>query len=512
MAKMMKHSTDIRFSDIQALLRFGHGKLTDTCFMLLDVADADGAKQWLRKAPVSSALSVKPTPDTALQIAFSVAGLRALGLEESIINGFSDEFITGMAGDENRSRRLGDTGPNAPQYWDWGGKPDQVPHILLLLYANKGGLATWRETVEGNRFSSSFHLLRILPTDDIGIIEPFGFTDGISQPKIDWDQNQSTDGHDRHRYANWVAPGEFLLGYPNEYGLYTTRPLIDPETNRRASQLPDAQEQPVLKDFGRNGTYLVIRQLHQDVPGFWQFMDMAANANPEKRDQLAASMVGRLRDGSPLVPLSADPIGGIPQQDHRNHFTYEHDPDGQHCPVGAHIRRSNPRTGDLPPGGTGLITRLMKMLGFGQNHPDEDLIASTRFHRLLRRGRGYGPLLSPDDAVKPDAPADERGLQFIALSGNLLRQFEFIQNAWSMSSKFGGVQHESDPLLGIREPLHNGDDTDHFHHPDPAGPTRKTGPLPQFVTMRGGGYFFMPGLRALQYIAATPNPESEVRP
>ena len=111
----MTTATNFEFDDLQALVRFGHGKLTDSCLMLLDIIDVAAAKQWLGKAPVSSAVAANPPPDTALQIAFSVQGLRALGLQESLINGFSDEFITGMADDESRSRRLGDTGENAPE-------------------------------------------------------------------------------------------------------------------------------------------------------------------------------------------------------------------------------------------------------------------------------------------------------------------------------------------------------------------------------------------------------------
>ena len=133
------------------------------------------------------------------------------------------------------------------------------------------------------------------------------------------------------------------------------------------------------------------------------------------------------------------------------------------------------------------------------------MVASTRFHRLLRRGRAYGPVLAPEDAVKPDAPAAERGLQFICLSANILRQFEFVQNAWSMSSKFSGLQQESDPLLGNREPLISGDSTDQFNRPDPAGPMRKTCHLPEFISVRGGGYFFMPGRHTLKYIAVLPD-------
>ncbi len=101
----------------------------------------------------------------------------------------------------------------------------------------------------------------------------------------------------------------------------------------------------------------------------------------------------------------------------------------------------------------------------------------------------------------------EHGLQFIALAASISRQFEFIQNAWSMSSTFGGVQQERDPLFGIREPLLQGEATDNFNRPDPSGPMHKTCCLPQFVMVRGGGYFFMPGLRALQFIAASSNNE-----
>ncbi len=151
---------------------------------------------------------------------------------------------------------------------------------------------------------------------------------------------------------------------------------------------------------------------------------------------------------------------------------------------------------------SGFISRLIRLFGFGLNRPDEDLVASTRFHRLLRRGRAYGQLLAPEEAIKEDAPEGERGLQFICLVANISRQFEFVQNAWMMNSKFSGVNNENDPLLGNREPLLDGDCTDRFSRPDPTGPKQKTCCLPQFVTVRGGGYFFMPGLRALNYIAA----------
>ena len=497
----MKDSSHIAFDDMQVLLRFGNGRLTESAFLLLGIKNADAARQWLNAAPISSAVSKDSPPDTALQIAFSAQGLAAIGLDHEAVEDFSDEFIIGMSGDESRSRRLGDTGSNAPEHWEWGGKPDQRPHILLLLYARQDGLAAWRDQVSGTTFAQAFDLLAELPTGVLEATEPFGFVDGISQPRIDWQQQQSTDPHQRDGYSNWLAPGDVVLGYPNEYGLYTPRPLIDPDRNARAAILPDAEDVPGKKDFGRNGCYLVIRQLQQDVPGFWHFVDQAAGSDVQKREALAASMVGRHRDGTPLVQPAKVPLPGIPSADALNHFTYTGDPAGNQCPIGAHIRRTNPRNGDYPPGVTGLLSRLVRALGLGLARPDADLVASTRFHRLLRRGRNYGPTLTPEDAVQSDAPSAERGLQFVCLVGNITRQFEFVQNAWVNSSKFAGVQDERDPLLGTRSALSNQAPTDRFRRPDASGPTRTTSAMPQFITVKGGAYFFMPGLRALKFLA-----------
>jgi len=111
-------------------------------------------------------------------------------------------------------------------------------------------------------------VLTTLLTENIGQIEPSDLQMGISQPRVDWSQQQSTDTHDRNRYSNLWLVGEVALGYPNEYKQYTTRPLIEPEKDKLARVLPDAEDEPALKDFGRNGSYLVLRQLDQDVPAF----------------------------------------------------------------------------------------------------------------------------------------------------------------------------------------------------------------------------------------------------
>ena len=299
--------------------------------------------------------------------------------------------------------------------------------------------------------------------------------------------------------------GEVLLGYINEYGLYTDRPLLKANDAPAAEILPLAEDNPELRDLGRNGCYLVMRQLEQDVPGFWKFVDSTSGGNAVEREQLASAMVGRARDGSPLIDDSQQSANGRRDDTPANNrFNFDRDPQGHRCPVGAHIRRANPRSGDFPPGTRGLISCLLRTLGFCRRHPTEDLISSTRFHRLLRRGRAYGPTLTPEDAIKKKVAKAERGLHFICIGANILRQFEFVQNAWLMNTKFGGLAGESDPLLGNREPLSGGEATAHFTIPRAGAPAKCVAELPQFIRVRGGAYFFMPGLKALQFIARHP--------
>jgi deferrochelatase/peroxidase EfeB len=369
-----------------------------------------------------------------------------------------------------------------------------------MLYAGEGGLQDWMASVEDAAFQAAFVIILRLPTATLQSDEPFGFADGISQPVIDWQQQLSTDLHARNDYSNQLKTGEVLLGYVNEYGLYTDRPLLSPDAVAQASLLPVAEDEPGRRDLGRNGSYLVLRQLEQDVPGFWQFLDQAAGGDTSERERLAAAMVGRQRDGAPLIAAARNSSDGA-DASAANDFSFDDDPYGTSCPVGAHIRRANPRTGDFPPGTDGLLWRLLKTLGFCRRHASEDLISSTRFHRLLRRGRAYGPVVAPLDALDANADRSPRGLHFICLGANILRQFEFVQSAWIMNSRFGGLVGESDPLLGNRKALADGSATDGFSEPQVSAPAKRQAGMPQFVTVRGGAYFFMPGIKALRFIA-----------
>ncbi len=493
----------VDYNDIQGLVRFAHGRLTESAFVLLTIKDAAIARKWLASAPVTTAEPQSPLPDSALQLAFTAAGLLALEVDESVVNAFSQEFTSGICKDENRSRRLGDTGENHPSAWEWGGTAEHSPELLLLVYTLPGKLTGYLKELRKGDFGNAFELLKILRSKTDGPKEPFGFVDGISQPQIDWQQSLGSDPHERDKYGNLLSLGEVVLGYRNEYGLYTDRPLLDATQLPLAQSLPIADDHPSLRDLGRNGTYLVMRQLNQDVVGFWQFINREAGADAQGREQLASAMVGRTIDGAPLAGPSAQSLPGIGFDNRDNRFTFDEDPLGERCPIGAHIRRANPRTGDFPPATEGAVGRLLRTLGFGRRHPGDDLVASSRFHRLVRRGRVFGSRLTPEQAIrdKPLKKAQEsRGLYFICLGANISRQFEFVQGAWIASSKFAGLPTEGDPLLGNREPLSNGAATNHFSIPEHGNTARRIEGLPGFVTVRGGAYFFMPGLRALKFI------------
>lgn len=486
-------------SDVQGLAAFGYGKMTEACYLLLRVRNAEAARAWLASAPISTAEYRQDPPPTALQVAFTPAGLLVLGMPERIIAGFSVEFLEGMTGNANRSRRLGDTGWSDPAKWHWG-SGDNAVHLAVMLYAERD-LDQWRHTVETAPWSEAFEIAFTLGTSNMGGHEPFGFADGISQPEFDWKREQPS-ANDTITYANEMALGELLLGYPNEYGKYTDRPLLE-TSDDPADELLPAEDHTAKKDLGLNGTYFVLRQLEQDVRSFWQYIAREAGVNPEDRYGLGALMVGRTTDGEPLIPDTGQTIAGVTEKPGtpRNAFTYDNDVLGTKCPFGAHIRRANPRNADLFGNPSNLLARLECILGIPRPQMRDDLIASTRFHRILRRGREYGEKLSPEEALEPAPPGEApRGIHFACIGANIGRQFEFVQNAWLMSTTFNGLTDESDPLLGNRAAVGDRPVTGYFSIPRDDKAARRLSGMPQFITVRGGGYFFMPSLRALRYI------------
>src|SRR4051812_15448233 len=207
------------FADIQGLIRFGHGHMTASRFHLLRIADVAAARGWLADAPVTSAVVQTPLPDTALQVAFTADGLHALGVDPRIIDGFSAEYRSGIAGDSGRSRRLGDIGDNDPARWAWGAG-ERAPHVLVLVYAVPARFEAWQAQLQNATWQRGFVEIASLDTGDLDGREPFGFIDGISQPALDWERRLRPEAGEA-RYRNVTALGEFVLGYPNEYGKYT---------------------------------------------------------------------------------------------------------------------------------------------------------------------------------------------------------------------------------------------------------------------------------------------------
>jgi len=453
-------------ADVQGLVARGYGELTAASFLLGRIADGAAARRWLAgAAPHVTASNARPQ-GRALNIAFTSSGLRRLGLPDGVLERFPSEFAGGMA-TPSRSRVLGDVGPDAPDHWDWGGPAAPVDVVVLLYAADDAALAAWRAD-PALALGPGVQLVRELGTSDLQGREPFGFRDGISQPFV---EGLSKTGPPE----TTVRFGEFVLGYPNEYGLYTDRPLLDDGADPQ-HLLPADAEGSGRPDLGRNGTYLVLRQLRQDVRGFWRFLDSAVGEGGDVI-QLAAKLVGRWPGGA---PLALSPDADDPSLAEANDFAYfEPDSDGTRCPIGAHVRRTNPRNSLDPKPGTA------------------DSFAINRRHRLLRRGREYGAQISPDDA-RADAPPgeEERGLHFICLNANISRQFEFVQGTWLNNPKFAALYDDTDPLVGVSVPYGGT-----FTIQAPPVRRRLTG-VPRFVSVRGGGYFFLPGLAALRYLAS----------
>ncbi|MCW2621709.1 MAG: heme peroxidase [Frankiales bacterium] len=469
----------VELDDLQGLLARGYGKLPEATYLLLSVERPAAARTALRQLARSVTTADVSPEESALNLALTAPGVLALTESGRLHPGFAEPFARGMT-DPYRSRILGDVAEDAPEGWVWGGPGTSPVHVMALLYARSpAALLALTERVEQQLVAGGLQVLRRLHTDPLSDREPFGFRDGLSQPAIAG-LGPGTDQADGP--AGPVLTGEFVLGYRNEYGQRTYRPLLQPADDR-GGLLPKDADGSGAPDLGRNGSYLVLRQLAQDVDGFHRYLDRAAgvadgSVDPDRRALLAAKIVGRWPDGAPvtLAPTHDDPALAD-----ANDFGYHaQDPYGDRCPLGSHIRRSNPRDSLEPHPGTAQSVEV------------------NRKHRLLRRGRNY-------------STADgERGVLFLCLGANLARQYEFIQHSWVNDPAFNGLTDSTDPLVGVR---HDGGAT----FTEPGLPLRRRHrELPQFVHVRGGAYFFLPGIRALGYLLREPadqnDPEERTRP
>ncbi|HTE14658.1 MAG TPA: hypothetical protein VK642_06240, partial [Burkholderiales bacterium] len=196
---MSESNKTVDWDDIQALLRFGFKHLTQASFLLLRIKHREAARAWLAAARVTSAVTSKILPRTALQVALTSEGLQVLGVAPEIIREFSHEFIVGMSADANRSMRLGDVADSAPQHWSWGA-PNEAPHVLIMLYALPGELEAFQQSITA-QLSMGFDEIKCLSTSELGSKEPFGFEDGISQPKLDWERERPVCDEEQHAYT-----------------------------------------------------------------------------------------------------------------------------------------------------------------------------------------------------------------------------------------------------------------------------------------------------------------------
>lgn len=459
--------------DVQGLVLRGYNQLPVGECLILTFADHESIRSWLKQALRYVSRGDDPPSSIACAIALSHAGLLKLSgsADGSALRHFSREFTEGMSGDPHRSRILGDSGPSDPSTWEWGGGHGKVDALVFACAESQERLRELHGQLAPAAGEASAKTITL--TDLYGA-EHFGFRDGVSQPILE------TTRLARHRPDSHhvVKLGEMLLGYPDNGGFVASVPaVLDNEA------------------FGRNGSYLVCRQLEQDVAKFDAFVARAAEGTGLDAAAGAAivraKMLGRRNDGSPLLPTSAN---GSTDTD--NEFGYfEHDREGRACPIGAHIRRANPRDT--------LET------------DSKDRWQAANRHRILRRGRPYGPRWTGHD----ERPV-RRGLLFLGLNADIDRQFEFIQHNWLNDPAFAGLFGETDPVVGD-DPAGEGNASPlrylAEHAPVSGGPAalpqgraltmpgsparcRRTD-LERFVTTRGGEYFFLPGLRALEFLA-----------
>lgn len=469
----MKHAPRLseQSHDIQGMLKSGFGSLTTSRFRLLTIRDAKLAKAWLAGLLASglivSAKQVgKPKQgdeqkqekkqaqkhlDAAVAIGFTYSGLAMLGCQETGAHPFPTPFRSGMGG-ELRAKLLRDE----YREWSWTDRegPDgaEVVHILLAEW-KKRGATSQLPAINMNAFSvievgedSDFFC------DDGKLREPFGFRDGLAQPLIRGLRDQDGESLAQAREAagdlykdRLVEPGEFILGYRNEYDELTFCPDVVGWTG-------------VSGRFTLNGSYLAVRQFVQDVAAFEAFESANAVVDGVSAGE---KLMGRRKNGLPLS-WRGDPT--VPAPDSAaDAFRYRvEDANGFMCPKGAHVRRSNPRD------------------TLGIDVPSS--IKSSKLHRLLRRGRPYRE------------SSGRQGIFFIACNADLERQFEFIHQRWLQNRRFGTLDNQDDPIVGSQQCPKT------FTVPGQASGSEIS--LQHFTQTIGGGYFFLPGIAALNFIAS----------
>lgn len=416
---------------------------------------------------ITSATTWDAKPHDCLNLGVTAAGLSFLGVSAATMALFPAAYTAGAAA---RAASLGDTDEAAPAHWllgapaagaEGGGSPGMAPEqFVLSLYTDEHRVQRLDALSAQLRVLMAAHGIHELSAHDAmsfahGAVH-FGYRDGIGQPRI-----AGAPGKQAPDMQPASEPGEFLLGadHRNQFA------------GNWIGDLPPA--------LCTNATYGALRIIRQDVAAFERFITRAATRLEVEREWIAAKLMGRWRNGVPLMmsPDGAEPTPPIPpgQLDDFDYVTppgrpmLVDDSLGLRCPVGAHIRRLNPR-GALVMG-----------------HP------YTR--RIIRRGMPYGPEFDP---AKPDDGV-ERGLMGYFLCGDLEMQFEFLLRIWANSDyATAGLRGTRDPILGAQSDA-GGRMT--IRTPNALDPVTLDD-LPRWSVTRGCLYCLLPGLNGLRHLAA----------
>ena len=464
----------LELSEIQGFLVRDYKDMPFAKYYMLQVSDLDKARIFLKEIAENITTVIERSEDSYFNIGFTSAGLSALGLQPENVRSFIREFREGMV-TPHRQRLLGDYDSSDPQHWNWGGPNNEAIHVVLMVFDKTEEAAKNHYTqIAGTQVSNGFKPVLILDSETFpDDKEHFGFRDSISQPAI------IGSGVTRSTIDN-IKAGEFVLGYENEYGVYPDTPLINAQQGD-TNILPDDPEGTGRKDLGRNGTYFVLRQLKEDVDGFWNFLNEKTKnddgtLNATESTKLAAKMMGRWPSGAPLVKFPDSDPGGLSDD---NDFLYtDTDKLGLKCPFGSHTRRTNPRD------------------NFEETGPAEST-KLTKKHRIMRRVRSYGEKYI--GSATEHTPTGEVGLLFGCFNADINRQFEFIQYTWANYPKFKQLYSDPDPFIGVRENPPP-DIEQKFTIPQETANKYITG-LKSFVTVRGGAYFFFPSVSGIKYLS-----------
>ena len=443
-------------ADIQGdILRAYGNRYGRTSYVFIGVGDGDRGRRWLRDRVDRVTTAVpwhRGRPESTFNVALTSAGLAALGVPEAKIKSFADEFVQGMAA---RADDIGDLDGSAPTHWDSGLGTGEA-HILVTINAQSSSILedALSELRGGLEAAGRLSVVAEVHAELLrGAREHFGFADGFSQPAIEGVSDEKAPGEGVPLANGWraLAAGEFILGYEDEES------RADPKR-----RLPSAPDDPL----GRSGTYMVWRKLYQDVALFRRTVREAAHLYPDGDERrLLAKIVGRWPNGAPLVTEpGAEPKGFNPKASGANDFRYGDDLEGLRCPLGAHVRRTNPRDA----------------LGFEGK--------LTFRHRLIRRGMPYGP---PLDHRSHRDDGRDRGLVFVCFNASISRQFESVQTQWLNTGNSFHLGEDSDFIIGgARGKMTIQGDPPFF-----------LSALGSFITTRGGEYLFVPGITALAAIA-----------